>query len=81
MYTVIIVESPTKAKIIQSILGSEYKCIASNGHIRELDIESLEIESLNNIDSLCSKSITNNKSNCKNNDIDSILKYKIILSL
>ena len=46
MYTVIIVESPTKAKLIQSVLGMSYRCIASNGHFRELDIDSLRIDSL-----------------------------------
>lgn len=46
MYTLIIVESPTKARLIQSVLGSSYKCIASNGHFRELDVESLRIDSL-----------------------------------
>ena len=68
MYTVIIVESPAKARIIKSILGSDYKCIASNGHVRELDIDSLRIDSLR-IDSL------------KNKDgLDTLLKYKIIPS-
>jgi len=32
----IIVESPSKCSKIESYLGSEYKCIASKGHIREL---------------------------------------------
>jgi DNA topoisomerase I len=32
----IIVESPSKCQKIESYLGSQYKCIASNGHIREL---------------------------------------------
>lgn len=32
----IIVESPAKCKKIESFLGSNYKCIASYGHIREL---------------------------------------------
>ena len=29
----IIVESPSKCKKIEQILGSEYKCIATKGHI------------------------------------------------
>jgi len=33
----IIVESPSKCKKIESFLGEEYKCIASMGHIRILD--------------------------------------------
>ena len=32
----IIVESPSKCKKIESFLGFQYKCIASKGHIREL---------------------------------------------
>ena len=32
----VIVESPTKAKTIQRYLGSDYKVIASQGHIRDL---------------------------------------------
>ena len=35
--TLLIVESPAKCKKIESYLGSSYKCIASYGHIRELD--------------------------------------------
>ena len=34
--TLLIVESPAKCKKIESYLGSNYKCIASFGHIREL---------------------------------------------
>jgi DNA topoisomerase-1 len=33
----IIVESPSKCSKIESYLGSEYSCIASNGHIRTID--------------------------------------------
>ena len=32
----IIVESPSKCEKIEGYLGSQYKCIASKGHIREL---------------------------------------------
>jgi DNA topoisomerase-1 len=32
----VIVESPSKCQKIEGYLGSQYKCIASNGHIREL---------------------------------------------
>ena len=32
----VIVESPSKTKTIQGILGSDYKVVASKGHIREL---------------------------------------------
>lgn len=33
----IIVESPSKCKKIEEYLGSQYKCIASKGHLREID--------------------------------------------
>ena len=36
-YILVIVESPAKCVKIESFLGSGYKCIASFGHIRELD--------------------------------------------
>jgi DNA topoisomerase-1 len=39
----VIVESPAKCKKIESFLGPEYKCLASYGHLRELN-------SLNQID-------------------------------
>lgn len=35
-YILVIVESPSKCKKIESFLGYGYKCIASYGHIREL---------------------------------------------
>ena len=36
MKKVIIVESPSKSKTIESYMGEEYKVVASNGHIRDL---------------------------------------------
>jgi DNA topoisomerase-1 len=33
----LILESPSKCSKIEGFLGSQYKCIASNGHIRSLD--------------------------------------------
>ena len=36
MTTLLIVESPAKCKKIESYLGSDYKCVASFGHLREL---------------------------------------------
>ena len=44
-YTVVIVESPAKCKKIEDYLGSGYKCIASIGHIQELNgIKNIEID-------------------------------------
>ncbi len=34
--TVVIVESPAKAKTIENVLGKDYKVLASKGHIRDL---------------------------------------------
>lgn len=43
-YTLVIVESPAKCKKIEQYLGAGYKCIASFGHIRELDgLKSIDI--------------------------------------
>ena len=36
-YSLVIVESPAKCQKIEKFLGPGYKCIASFGHIRELD--------------------------------------------
>ena len=36
MKKIIIVESPSKSKTIESYMGDEYKVVASNGHIRDL---------------------------------------------
>ena len=44
-YTVLIVESPAKCSKIEGYLGPNYKCIASFGHIQELNgIKSIEID-------------------------------------
>lgn len=43
-YTLVIVESPAKCKKIEEYLGDGYKCIASFGHITELNgIDSIDI--------------------------------------
>ena len=36
MKKIIIVESPSKSKTIESYMGEDYKVVASNGHIRDL---------------------------------------------
>lgn len=48
---VIIVESPAKAKTIESILGKDYRVVSSKGHVRDLpqkdfgvDLETLEMK-------------------------------------
>lgn len=44
-FTVIIVESPAKCQKIEGFLGSGYKCIASYGHICELNgLQSIDIK-------------------------------------
>ena len=41
----IIVESPSKCKKIEGFLGSQYKCIATKGHLREIDgLKSINIK-------------------------------------
>jgi DNA topoisomerase-1 len=42
--TLVIVESPAKAKTIAKYLGSKYKVIASNGHVRDLPKSQLGID-------------------------------------
>ena len=44
MANLVIVESPTKAHTIKGFLGSNYKVVASNGHIRDLPKSSLGVD-------------------------------------
>ena len=55
----VIVESPGKTKKIEEFLGSDYKVMASFGHIMDLDPKSLSIEVENNFKPLYS--ITDDK--------------------
>lgn len=48
--TLLIVESPSKAKIIGKYLGSRYKVIASVGHVRDLPKSRLGIDVENNFE-------------------------------
>ena len=50
MSYLVIVESPAKATTIKSYLGSNYKVIASKGHIRDLPKSSLGIDVNNNFE-------------------------------
>ena len=50
MSNLVIVESPAKANTIKSYLGSNYKVIASKGHIRDLPKSSLGIDVENNFE-------------------------------
>ena len=42
--TLVIVESPSKAKTIEKYLGSGYRVIASNGHVRDLPKSQLGVD-------------------------------------
>ena len=50
MANLVIVESPAKANTIKSYLGSNYKVIASKGHIRDLPKSTLGIDIDNNFE-------------------------------
>jgi DNA topoisomerase-1 len=67
--TLVIVESPAKCKKIESYLGVGYKCIASFGHIRELNkkrgIKCIDIENNYNPDFNLVKHQLKNISNIK----------------
>ena len=49
-YTLVIVESPSKAKTIGKYLGSRYKVVASVGHVRDLPKSTLGIDKENNFE-------------------------------
>lgn len=49
-YDLVIVESPAKAKTIGKILGSKYKVIASQGHVRDLPKSRLGVDVENNFE-------------------------------
>ena len=42
--TLIIVESPSKAHTITQFLGSDYKVVASKGHVRDLPKSKMGID-------------------------------------
>src|SRR3989338_2296450 len=46
--SLIIVESPTKSKTLQSFLGQKYKVLSSYGHVRDLPKNELGIDIENN---------------------------------
>ena len=50
MSNLVIVESPSKASTIKGYLGSNYKVIASKGHVRDLPKSSLGVDIENNFD-------------------------------
>ncbi len=45
--TLVIVESPAKAKTIEKFLGKSYKVVASNGHVRDLPKSQLGVDTEN----------------------------------
>ena len=47
MRNLVLVESPTKAKTISKFLGSDYKVIATKGHVRDLPKSSLGVDVTN----------------------------------
>src|ERR1051325_1980455 len=47
MKSVVVVESPSKAKTIEKYLGKEYKVIASKGHVRDLPKSQLGVDVAN----------------------------------
>ena len=50
MANLVIVESPAKANTIKGYLGSNYKVVASKGHIRDLPKSTLGIDVDNNFE-------------------------------
>ncbi|MBQ0040576.1 MAG: type I DNA topoisomerase [Clostridiales bacterium] len=48
--TLLIVESPSKAKVISKYLGSKYKVLASVGHVRDLPKSRLAVDVKNNFE-------------------------------
>ena len=48
MANLVIMESPTKAATVKGYLGSNYKVVASNGHVRDLPVSRLGIDVENN---------------------------------
>ena len=58
MANLVIVESPSKASTIKNYLGSNYKVIASKGHIRDLPKSTFGVDIENNFERLCFLRIT-----------------------
>ena len=77
MKTLIIVESPAKAKKIQSFLKNDYIVKSSYGHIRELDKKKLELMIDNNFEP--KYTMINNKIKILN-ELKSIKYNNIILA-
>ena len=50
MHSLIIVESPTKAKTLKTFLGKEYKVLASFGHVRDLPKRELGVDTEKNFE-------------------------------
>ena len=53
MMPVLVVESPAKAKTINSYLGSSYTVIASYGHVRDLPSKNGSVDPQNDLVIVC----------------------------
>ena len=60
-YGLVIVESPAKAKTIKKYLGTGYRVVASNGHIKDLPKSKLGVELKNNSFNIDLQPITGKK--------------------
>ena len=77
--SLVIVESPAKCKKIEEYLGVGYKCVASYGHLRELN--SLNNIHINDNDNTFTPEFTiiNTALKKNNKSISNIISYKNVI--